>query len=85
MMAVLPRGDHLRYSHRATVAAKLRGDSGRGRRAAATSTGLADPMDDAGERARLGPAAGALYSQTFDIERTIAALREDCRPGGIGS
>ena len=41
-------------------------------------------MDDAGERARLGAAAGALYAQSFDIEHTIAALREDCRPGDIG-
>ncbi|HVA84575.1 MAG TPA: glycosyltransferase [Candidatus Binataceae bacterium] len=35
-------------------------------------------MDDAGERARLGAAAGALYAQRFDITHTIAALREGC-------
>jgi hypothetical protein len=37
-------------------------------------------IDDAGERARLGAAAGALYAQRFDIAHTIAALREDCSP-----
>ena len=35
-------------------------------------------MDDAGERARLGAAAGAVYAQRFDIAHTIAALRESC-------
>jgi hypothetical protein len=35
-------------------------------------------MDDPGERARLGAAAGALYAQRFDVALTIAALREGC-------
>jgi glycosyltransferase involved in cell wall biosynthesis len=51
--------------------------------AAAMGTALAHLIDDAGERARLGAAAGALYTQCFDIAHTIAALR-DCRPGDIG-
>jgi glycosyltransferase involved in cell wall biosynthesis len=37
---------------------------------------LARLVDDAGERARLGAAAGALYAQRFDVALTIAALRE---------
>jgi hypothetical protein len=52
--------------------------------ATAMGAALAHLMDDAGERARLGAAAGVLYAQRFDIAHTIAALREDCRPGGIG-
>jgi glycosyltransferase involved in cell wall biosynthesis len=48
--------------------------------AAAMSAALAHLIDDAGERARLGAAAGALYAQRFDIAHTIAALREDCAP-----
>jgi glycosyltransferase involved in cell wall biosynthesis len=48
--------------------------------AAAMSAALAHLIDDAGERARLGAAAGALYAQRFDIAHTIAALREDCSP-----
>ena len=46
--------------------------------AAAMSALLARLMDDAGQRARLGAAAGALYAQRFDIAHTIAALREGC-------
>lgn len=46
--------------------------------AVAMGTALAHLMDDAGERARLGAAAGALYAQRFDIAHTIAALREGC-------
>jgi glycosyltransferase involved in cell wall biosynthesis len=48
--------------------------------AAAMGAALAQLMDDAGERARLGAAAGALYAQRFDIAHTIAALREGCSP-----
>jgi glycosyltransferase involved in cell wall biosynthesis len=48
--------------------------------AAAMGVALAHLIDDAGERARLGAAAGALYAQRFDIAHTIAALREDCSP-----
>jgi colanic acid biosynthesis glycosyl transferase WcaI len=46
--------------------------------AAAMGAALAHLMDDAGERARLGAAAGALYAQRFDIAHTITALRESC-------
>ncbi len=46
--------------------------------AVAMGAALAHLMDDAGERARLGAAAGALYAQRFDITHTIAALREGC-------
>ena len=35
-------------------------------------------MDDAGECARLGAAAGAIYRERFDIAHTITALREGC-------
>lgn len=45
---------------------------------AAMGAALAHLMDDAGERARLGAAAGVLYAQRFDIALTIAALREGC-------
>ncbi|MGH7913692.1 MAG: glycosyltransferase family 4 protein [Candidatus Binataceae bacterium] len=45
---------------------------------AAMRAALAHLMDDAGKRARLGAAAGALYSRRFDIAHTIAALRENC-------
>jgi glycosyltransferase involved in cell wall biosynthesis len=34
-------------------------------------------IDDAGERARLGRAAGALYADRFDLTHTIAALRAE--------
>jgi glycosyltransferase involved in cell wall biosynthesis len=33
-------------------------------------------MDDAGERARLGAAAGALYAERFDLAHTLSALTE---------
>ena len=46
--------------------------------AAAMGAALAHLMDDAGERARLGAAAGVLYAQRFDIAHTITALRESC-------
>lgn len=42
---------------------------------------LARLIDDAGERARLGAAAGALYAERFDIVHTIAALREGADAG----
>lgn len=45
---------------------------------AAMRDALARLVDDAGERARLGAAAGALYAQRFDVALTIAALREGC-------
>jgi glycosyltransferase involved in cell wall biosynthesis len=43
---------------------------------AAMGAALAHLMDDAGERTRLRAAAGALYSERFDLAHTIAALRE---------
>ncbi len=45
---------------------------------AAMGAALSHLMHDAGERARLGAAAGALYAARLDIAHTIAALREDC-------
>lgn len=45
---------------------------------AAMRTALARLVDAAGERARLGAAAGALYAQRFDVAITIDALREGC-------
>jgi glycosyltransferase involved in cell wall biosynthesis len=42
----------------------------------ATGAAVAHLMDDAGERTRLGAAAGALYAERFDLPHTIAALRE---------
>jgi len=45
---------------------------------AAMGAALTHLTDDAGERARLGAAAGALYAQRFDVTHTIAALREAC-------
>ena len=65
------------WRHSGAVALVEAGD------AAAMGTALAHLMDDAEERARLAAAAGALYAQRFDIEHTIAALREDRRPGDI--
>ena len=46
--------------------------------AAAMGAALAHLMDEAGERARLGAAAGKLYAQCFDVAHTIATLREGC-------
>jgi glycosyltransferase involved in cell wall biosynthesis len=48
--------------------------------AAAMVAALGHLIDDAGERTRLGAAAGALYAQRFDIAHTIAALREGRSP-----
>jgi hypothetical protein len=44
----------------------------------AMGTTITRLMGDAGERARLGTAGGALYAERFDVTHTIAALREAC-------